>query len=693
MKEYSRESIRNVALVAPHGAGKTSLAEAILYIHGATEKLGKVDDSSSVLDYESEEKHRKMSINAHVAFYETKNNLVNLIDTPGFLNFLYEAENAIKVVDGAVVVVGAVGADTGVQIRKYWEMTGEIPKIIFINKLDRENTSFEDTISSISKEINLKVLPLALPIGQHHDLKGVIHLIEMKAYTYDGSGNVEEGPIPSEMEEAAGAARERIVEAVAELDDDLLVKYLDGETIEEDTIIRMLHEGIFDAKIFPVFPGSATNMVGVKVLGDAITKYLPSPVERKPVEGIGTDGEKVEIKPAENEPFSAYIFKTISDPYAGKISIFRVYSGSFNGDSGIYNSTKGVKEKLGHLHRLVGKKETALGTAACGDIVAVNKLKDAETGDTLTDESNPVVIKAAPLPPAVLSYAIEPKTRNDEDKLNPSLARIQEEDPTFQYRLDEETKEFLLSGTGQSHVEVIVNKLRDIYGVNVELKTPRVPYKETIRGKAKAEGKYIKQTGGRGQYGDAWLEIEPLPRGAGYEFVNNIVGGAIPRNFIPSVEKGVLEVMKKGVAAGYPIVDVKVRLFDGKYHPVDSSDIAFQIAGSMGFRKAMKNARPLLLEPVMKMEITIPDECMGDVIGDVNSRRGKVSGVDSIAGTHLVKALIPMSEVLHYAPELRSITSGRGSFSMDFSHYEEVPDHLASKIIEEASVSKADEEH
>ncbi len=693
MKEYGRESIRNIALVAPHGAGKTSLAEALLYLHGATEKLGKVDDGSSVLDYESEEKHRRMSINSHVAFFETKNHLVNLIDTPGFLNFLFEAENALKVVDGAVIVVGAVGGDVAVQIRKYWDMSGDMPKIIFINKLEKENASLEDTLASISKELKVKLLPLTLPIGQNHDFKGVIELIEMKAYKYGGSVNFEEIPIPGDLEDAARSQREKIIESVAELDDELLEKYLEGEPIDEQKIIKMLHEGILDAKIFPVFIGSATHLIGINLLSDAITKYLPSPVERKTISGISPVGEKVERAPSEKEPFTAYIFKTISDPYAGKISIFRVFSGSLNGDTGTYNSTKRIKEKLGHLHRLVGKKEFPFSPAVCGDIVAVNKLKDASTGDTLTDESHQIVIPPAELPPAVLSYAIEPKTRNDEDKLNPSLAKIQEEDPTIHYRLDEETKEFLLSGTGQSHVEVTVNKLRDTYGVNVELKTPRVPYKETVKGKAKAEGKYIKQTGGRGQYGDAWIEVEALPRGKGFEFVNNIVGGAIPKNFIPSVEKGVIEAMKKGVASGYPVVDVKVTLFDGKYHPVDSSDIAFQIAGSMGFRKAMEGAKPVILEPIMKMEITVPDECMGDVIGDVNSRRGKVSGVDSLAGTHQVRALIPMSEVLTYAPELRSITSGRGTFSMDFSHYEEVPDHIAGKIIEESGVSKAAAEH
>ena len=684
MKEYSRDCIRNIALVAPHGAGKTSLAEAILYTHGATDKLGKVDDGSSVLDYEPEEKHRRMSINSHITFFETRSHLVNLIDTPGFLNFLYEAENAVKAADGVVLVAGAVGsAESGLQLKKYWDIAGGLPSMIFVNKLDKENTSFEATVSGIAKELSgVKVIPLTLPIGEQHDFKGIVDLVDMKAYAYDGTGGAQEIPVPDDMMDAAAAAREEIIETVAELDDDLLEKYLDGEPVDEDKITTLLHEGILDGCVVPVFFGSATGLVGLNVLSGAITRYMPSPLERKPLKGLLPEGGETEIAPGEKGPFSAYVFKTISDPYAGKISIFRVYSGTLNGDGGAYNATKGNKEKLGHFHRLLGKKEFPLSPASCGDIVAVNKLKDASTGDTLTDEAHQMIIPSVPLPAAVLSYAIEAKTRNDEDKLMPSLARIHEEDPTIHYRIDEETKEFLLSGTGQSHVEATVNKLRDTYGVNVELKTPRVPYRETIRGRAKAEGKYIKQTGGKGQYGDAWVEVEPLPRGGGFEFVNNIVGGAIPKNFIPSVEKGVVDSMKKGILAGYPVVDVKLTLFDGKYHTVDSSDMAFQIAGSMGFRKAMEDASPVLLEPVMKMEITIPDECMGDVIGDINARRGKVSGFDSLSGTNIIRALIPMAEILTYAPDLRAITSGRGTFSMDFSHYEELPDHIASKIIE-----------
>lgn len=687
MAEFSRDTIRNIALIAPHGAGKTSLAEAMLFMHGATDKLGKVDDGSSTLDYESEEKNRKMSINSHVAFFETKNHFINVVDTPGFLNFLYETDSAIKTSDGAVVLVEAVQGESPVQIRKYWEMAGDIPRLIFVNKLDRENTSLEDTVNSISNELGVKALLFTLPIGEEGNFNAVIDYVKMKAYTYDSDGNTQGIPIPEDMIEKAKAEREKIVEAVAELDDELLVRYLDGQEIDEDLMIKMLHQGILDAKIYPVFAGSATNLLGIKALVVGICRYLPSPIERKAITANDQNGEETQIAAEENGPAAGYIFKTISDPYAGKISIFRVFSGSIKSDSTIYNSSKGAKEKLGHLHRLIGKKEFPVDVAECGDIVAVNKLKEAHTGDTLCEESNPRIIPPAELPSAVLSFAIEPKSRNDEDKLNPSLAKIHEEDPTFDYHMDDETNEFLLSGTGQSHVEVIVKKLQDIYRVNVELHTPTVPYKETIRRKSTTEAKYVKQTGGKGQYGVVSIMIEPLKRGENFEFVNKIVGGVIPKNYIPSVEKGIVDAMKSGAQAGYPVIDVKVTLFDGKFHAVDSSDMAFQIAGSMGFRQAMKDAKPILLEPVMKMEITIPEDSMGEVIGDVNSRRGKVSGVDSLAGTQLINALIPMSEVLTYAPELRSITSGRGTFTMDFSHYDEVPHQQAEKIIAESSKS------
>lgn len=689
MKEYTRENVRNIAIIAHHGAGKTSLSEAMLYLSGATEKLGRVDDGSSTLDYEPEEKKRRMSINSHIAFCEWNEHLINLVDTPGFANFLFETENALRVVDGSIVMVSAITGVKG-QTEKFWQMAADlgIPRLLFMNKLDRERANFENAIADIEKDLEVKPVPLTIPIGEEEGFKGVVDLVEMKAYIYEEGGRYNTGEVPKDLERAAVSWRERLMESIAEMDDELLEKYLNGETIGNDVIYRMVREGVLSSKVVPILVGSAIKLIGINLLMDAVYRYLPSPLERPPVKGQSLKGEVIERQPRLEETTSAFVFKTISDPYAGKISVFRVFSGSVRADSTLYNSSKKSREKVGQLFRIIGKKQVPINPAYFGDIVAVNKLKDTGTGDTLSDESNPIVIPPVYIPQAVMSYAIQPKARTDEDKLMPSLNRIVEEDPTIQFRRDEETKEFLLSGTGQVHIEVTVDKLKNTYGVNVELKTPKVPYKETIKRSAKAEGRYIKQTGGRGQYGDAWLEISPLPTGEGYQFVDKIVGGVIPKNFIPSVEKGVREAMKKGVLAGYPVVDVKVTLFDGKYHPVDSSDIAFQIAGSMGFKKAMEMAQPVLLEPIMSMEIFTPEDSLGDVIGDINARRGKVSGVEPQAGGHLVKALVPMAEVLTYAPELRSITSGRGIFTMEFSHYEEVPSHLAAKIIEESIKEK-----
>ncbi len=457
----------------------------------------------------------------------------------------------------------------------------------------------------------------------------------------------------------------------------------------------MLREGVISGEIVPVLCGSSLKLIGVSFLLDAVGRYLPSPLDRPIVRGRGLkeeEGEEVKGVPRTDAPFSALVFKTIVDPYAGKISIIRVFSGSLQSDSTIYNSTKGSREKIGQVYRMMGKKQTPISPALFGDIVALAKLKEVGTGDTLCIESDPVLIPAVQLPQATISYAIQPRTRADEDKLMTSLNRIREEDPTVQFKREEETREFLLSGTGQTHVEITVEKLKNKYGVNVEMRTPKVPYKETIRTSAKAEGKYIKQTGGRGQYGDAWIEIEPLPRGEGYEFMDKIVGGVIPRNFIPSVEKGVKEAMQHGVLTGYPVVDIRVSLFDGKYHSVDSSDIAFKIAGSLAFKKAMEGAKPVLLEPIMSVETFTPDDCLGDVIGDINSKRGRVVAVETQSGSHVVKSFIPMAEILSYSPELRSITSGRGTFTMEFSHYEEVPDHVAAKIVEAAQKEKKAEE-
>lgn len=692
MTDLPRASIRNLAIIGNHGEGKTSVAEAMLFLGGATDKLGSVDNGSSTLEYELEEKNRGMSINSHIAFYEWNNHLVNIIDTPGFMNFLYETESSLKVVDSAMVMLNAVpGVKT--QIRKFWQMASQqgIPKLLFINKLDKERSSFENAITELEKEIQSSIIPLTIPIGKEQDFRGVVDLIEMNAYVYGVDGKYTIEKIPSEIEELAKGHRERIIEAVAELDDELLEKYLEGETLDNYVINNKLREGVLSSSVVPLYVGSATKLIGINIIMNAINRFLPSPIDRRSLMVKDIQGEEKEIFPTLEEATSAYVFKTISDPYAGKISVFRIFSGELKSESNIYISNSKSREKIGQLYRIIGKKQLPVNSALFGDIVTVNKLKNIQTGETISDPSRPVVIPPVTIPQAVMSYAIQPKSRSDEDKLMPSLHRIKEEDPTISFRIDDETKEFLISGTGQTHVEVVVEKLKHSYGVNVELQTPKVPYRETIKGSAKAEGKYIKQTGGRGQYGDAWLDIEPLPRGKDFEFVDKIVGGAIPRNFIPSVEKGVRDALKKGVLAGYPVMDVKVTLFDGKYHTVDSSDIAFQIAGSMGFKKAMEAAHPVLLEPVMRMEIFTPEDSVGDVIGDVNSRRGKVLGVEPQAGGHLIKALLPMGEVLTYAPELRSITSGRGSFTQEFDHYEEVPSHIANRIIEGANKERGSE--
>lgn len=684
MTDFPRESIRNLAIIGNHGEGKTTFAEAMLFLAGATDKLGSVDNGSSTLEYELEEKNRRMSINSHVAIYEWNKHRVNLIDTPGFMNFLYETESSLKVVDSAILMVNAVpGVRT--QVRKFWQMASRqgIPKALFVNKLDKERSSFEHAIAELEKEIQEKIIPLTIPIGREQDFRGVVDLIGLNAYVEGVDGKQKIDEMPSDIQELARSYRERIVEAVVELDDELLEKYLEGEAIDNEVVTNKLREGVLSSKVVPVFVGSATKLIGISIIMDAINEFLPSPLERPSLMVKDAQGEGKEILPKLEEAVAAYVFKTISDPYAGKISVFRVFSGELKSESNIYVSNSRSREKIGQLYRIIGKKQLPVNSASLGDIVTVNKLKGIQTGETISDPSKPVIIASVAIPQAVMSYAIQPKSRPDEDKLMPSLHRIKEEDPTISFRIDDETKEFLISGTGQTHVEVVVEKLKHTYGVNVELQTPKVPYRETIKGSAKAEGKYIKQTGGRGQYGDAWLDIEPLPRGKEFEFVDKIVGGAIPRNFIPSVEKGVREALKKGVLAGYPVMDVKVTLFDGKYHTVDSSDIAFQIAGSMGFKKAMEAAHPVLLEPLMRMEIFTPEDSLGDVIGDVNARRGKVLGVDPQPAGHLIKALLPMAEVLSYAPELRSITSGRGSFTQEFDHYDEVPSHIANKIIEQ----------
>jgi len=688
--DYSTEKIRTFALVGAHGSGKTTLAEGLLYINGTFDKLGKVTNGTSELDYESEEKHRNMSINTHACFYVYNRHLVNTLDTPGFPVFLYQTDLALDISDFSILVISGI-TDSKEQIDRYFNLISkrDLPFMIFINKLDTERSDFEAVLNNVRNSLNINPVVLSLPIGAEHDLKGVIDILGYNASYIDGNKAVL-NDIPDEMSQLASGYRQKLIESVAELDDNLLERYLNGEELQFDEIKAGLNKGVANMKIVPVVAGSASNLIGLHYLSDLINDIMPSPLIRNNLACIDKEGQLSNIKISETEPVICTVFKTISDPYAGKISILKICSGSVTPDSTLFNARTQSKIKLGQISKIIGKKLQPVNEATVGEIVAVNKIKDLNTADTLSD-SHDLRVRLTQPSQTVLSYAIEPHSRADEDKLMQSIARVAEEDPTIDFHRDEETNDFLLSGTGQVHVEVVVEKLRSTYGVNVDLKTPKVPYKETIKATAKAEGRYIKQTGGRGQYGDAWIQIEPIANGKGYEFVDKIVGGVIPKNYIPSVEKGVREAMKKGVIAGYPVVGVKVTLFDGKYHPVDSSDIAFQIAGSMAFKKAMENSKPTLLEPIMKIIISTPEDCLGDVIGDINSRRGKVSGMDTSVGSNEVNALVPMSEILTYAPELRSITSGRGGFTLDFSHYEEMPSHIAQKIVENKKTAESEE--
>ena len=690
MSDFPRNKVRNISVVGPHGVGKTTLLEALLYISGTTKNIGDVNRGSSNLDYLEEEKQRKMSTNSHISFLKHDDHLINLIDTPGYSNFLFDAELAIQVSDGAIIVVDG-DEDSKDQIDRYWSMasSAEIPRIIFMNKMDKETSNFENTLTRLEEHLNIKTVPITIPLGQGTDFNGVINLFKMKAFIYKGENVFDEMEIPEDMLETANNYKDKVLETIAEQDDEILEKYLNGEDIDHDTLVDMYKKGVKESTIYPVLIGSSNKLLGLYSLLMELAELMPSPLDTDKIKALDIEGNSLTIRPSNDSAPALYVFKTICDPFAGKFSIARVLSGTIKPDHTLVNSKDNTKVKLNNIFRLIGKQEFPIKEASTGDIIALNKLKDVKTTDTLSDINQPVIIKPLNIPQPVLSFAIEPHSRSDEDKLNISLAKVIEEDPTIDFHRDEETNEFLLSGSGQTHIEVIVDKLKNNYGVNLDLRTPKVPYKESIKLSSEAEGKYVKQTGGRGQYGVAKLRIQPIKNGDSCQFENKIVGGVIPKNFILSVEKGVQDALKKGILAGYPVINVKTTVFDGKHHPVDSSDIAFQIAASMGFRKAMETAKPFLLEPLMKMNIIIPDNSMGDVIGDINSKRGRVSGVDSSPAGHSINALIPMAEVLTYAPELRSLTSGEGSFTMEFSHYEEVPAHISQKIIEELN-SKLD---
>ncbi len=686
--------LRNVGIIAHGGAGKTTLAEALLFNAKATERMGKVDDGSSNFDYDPEEIRRQITISTSFHHYNWNRVEVTVADTPGYINFEADTHACLRQLDGAVLVVNAVSG-VEVQTEKMWHLACDtgVPTIAFVSRMDRERADFPKAVEEMADILKVHAVPVQIPIGAEAGFRGVVDLFGMKAYVYKGdTGQFDVTGIPPDLADAAAKGREKVVEAAAESDDSLLEKYLEGASLTEEEIRKGFTAGVRAMKVLPVLCGSALRNIAIHPVLDMINFVLPDPSFRGEMKGTHPKKKAEEVRPiSADAPFSALVFKTLADPYAGKLSIFKIYSGTLSPDLSPLNATKNVTERIGQIFRLEGKKQRPVPSASAGEIVAVAKFKETSTGDTLCDPKTPILYPSPPAVEPVISFAIRPKTRSDEDKLGSSLSRMIEEDPTLQFGKDAQTREFILSGMGEIHLEVAVEKLRRQFGVEVELRTPKIPYKETIKASAESQGKYKKQTGGRGQYGDCWLRVEPLPPGTGFEFVNAIVGGVIPRQYIPAVEKGVVERMARGVIAGYPVVDAKVTVFDGSFHTVDSSEMAFKIAASLGFRKAAIEAKPVLLEPITEVEIVVPEENVGDIIGDLNGRRGRVQGVEARGRLQIVKAFVPLAEVLRYSSDLRSITSGRGQFTMRMSSYEEVPSVIAEKVIAETRKEMGEE--
>lgn len=686
MADYNPEKLRNIAFIGHGSSGKTSLTAAILFDGGVTTRLTKVDKGNTVTDYDPEEIERKISINSAPCFVDWKGNKINIIDTPGYSSFLWDTRASLRAVDSALVLVcGVAGVEVGTE--KVWEMLEELhlPRMLVVNKLDRENASFKRTVEEIQQFFGRQAIPVQMPLGEEKDFSGVIDLIKKKAYLYekDESGKFQEAEIPADLKEEAEKRYTQLVEIVAESDEKLMEKYFEQGELAAEELLQGLKKSILAHQIFPIFAASALSNIGIQPLLDGIVDFMPSPVERGSIKAR-VKGQEQTLPLTADGPFAALVFKTISDPYTGRISLMRVFSGKISGDAIVSNTTKDTEEKLGGIFFLQGKEQVPAGQARAGDIVATAKLKATLTGDTLCAKGAEIEFDTIKFPEPSISFAIEPKTRADEDKISQATHRVTEEDPTVRIERDPETNQLLISGNGELHVRIITDKLKKRYNVDVELKPPKIPYRETIKGRSDVQGKYKKQTGGRGQYGDCKIKMEPLPRGKDFEFEDKIFGGAIPKNFIPSIEKGIQEARKKGVLAGYPVVDFKVILYDGSYHEVDSSDIAFKIAASMAFKKGMKEAKPTLLEPVMNVEIYTPEAYMGDIMGALNGRRGKVQGMEQKGNMRILKAQVPMAEMLDFEPTLTSITGGRGSFIMEFSHYEEVPAQIQQKIIAEA---------
>lgn len=686
--DRTSEQLRNVALIAHVGSGKTTLAEAMLLNGKSTNRLGKVDDGTSNLDFEPEEIKRKITISTAFHHCSWKKSYINIIDTPGDDNFLSDTKIALQAADGVAVVVDAT-AGVKIGTEKVWAFADEqqLPKLIFINKMERERSDFFGVVEGIAGTFDVKATPVYLPIGSEDKFEGLVDLIKLKAYIYkkDGSGKFEESAPPGDMEEAIAEWREKMIENIVEANDELMEKYLEGEELSIQEIEETFIQGIKSGSLAPIVCGSASLNIGVHQLMDLIVLGLPSPVERGAREGVKPAGEEtIERAPAPDAPFSALIFKTVADPFAGKLSLLRIMSGTLKADSNGYNANKDTKEKFGHIFLMEGKKQQSVEMALPGDLIAIPKLKETVTGDTLCRQSDPIIYKPVEPLPSVISYAVEAKVKGSEDKVFSSLVRLLEEDPTLKLERDQSTSEIILSGTGQIHLETTCEKLNRKFGVEVNLKVVKVPYKETIKKSVeRVIYRHKKQSGGRGQFAEVHFDLSPLERGSGFEFEEDLTGMNVPRNFVPAVEKGLQEAIRSGVLASYPVDDLKVRFFDGKSHDVDSSEMAFKIAARMCFKKAVLEATPVLLEPIVKMEITVPEDAMGDVMGDLNGRRGRVLGMDSHGKYQVIKAQAPMAEVLRYALDLNAITGGRGTFQTEHSHYEEVPAQLAEKVIAE----------
>jgi len=667
LKTYTPDKIRNVGIVAHGGAGKTSLTEAILYNAGLTSRLGKVDDGTTVTDYLPEEIKRKVTITSTLAPLEWNNTKINFVDTPGYADFIGEVKGALRAVDNVLMVVcGVSGVE--VQTEVIWDFANEknMPRILFVNKLDRENSSFFKVIDELKDSFGAGIAPIQLPIGSESGFSGVVDILQLKAYTFK-DGKISEIAIPDDLQAQAQEYRDALMESVAEGDDELLMKYLEGEVLSPEEIIKGFKKGVREGKIYPVLAGSALSNIGIPNLVDAIVDFLPTPSDL-------SETDLLAQAPA------ALVYKTLADPYVGKLSFFRLYSGKLKTTDNIYNANKEKEEKVSSFLMVRGKTQENLSEIMAGDIAAVAKLQETMTGHTLCLKSKPQLLESIDFPEPALAVAISPKSRGDEDKVGNAISRLLEEDPTLKVEKNSETKETILKGMGDLHLDIITERMKAKFGVEVEMRTPKVPYRETIRGNIKIQGKHKKQSGGAGQYGDVWLTLEPLPDGD-FEFHESVFGGAVPRNYFPAVEKGVREAMQEGMLAGYPVANLKVTLVDGSYHPVDSNEMSFKIAGSLAFRKGMEKANPVLLEPIMNVEIVIPEQFMGDIMGDINSKRGRIMGMESKGKFQVIKAQAPLSEMSRYAIDLKSITQARGSFKMELSHYEDVPHKIAEEII------------